>query len=456
MGAGASADGILSTMDVKIPQPALAAQWLMVTTSTPYDTLFQNGMAVREGLSKNWLSIMQAYRPHYPHGTYYETALRNEGFGSTYTPPGFDCGQSFSWPNITVSGADFLNVNFPAVHTGGWYDIFAAPQLQNLENYDKNSSAGGRGAQQLFFGPRGHCFFEHSESFPNDRLSWLWSYQRSLDVFKAATTPDARASMPPSPSELYDGLVPQLKYTLYVMGPKAGFLPEAAAASVRGMYWTSVATLPVATPLTLFFGPDRRLQSAPATGEVSYVFDPRQPVPTVGGNNLFLQCGPQNQTAIDGRSDTVLFEHTFAADTTILGSVLVSLDVRTSANDTDFVVRLSDVYPGGATSMLLSDNIVRMRWRNSRVTESTTTPHTTYTIQLPMWELCYVFNANHTLRVAVTSSNYPRYSVNRNNGLLVYEGGPMINATNTIVFGSNSRIELPTVPLSELPPFKII
>jgi putative CocE/NonD family hydrolase len=130
----------------------------------------------------------------------------------------------------------------------------------------------------------------------------------------------------------------------------------------------------------------------------------------------------------------------------------VSLRVVTSSNDTDFVVRLSDVYPGGATSMLLSDNVVRMRWRDSAVTRSVTQPGTEYVVTLAMWELCYVFNAGHSLRVAVTSSNYPRYSLNLNNDQLVWQGGAAVNATNTIVLGSDSYVTLPTVALAELPP----
>ena len=240
---GASADGILSTMDMKLPQPHLFGQWLMITTSSPYDTLFQNRQAIRQALAKDWLAVIQSNRPKLPAGTYYNTALRNEGYSSHYTPPGFNCDGFFNWPNITVSGDDFKNVNFPAIHSGGWYDIFLAPQIRNYENYQHNSSVGALDQQQLVIGPRGHCFFETTVSFPDDRFAWLWSYERSLDIFKNQVDPKTRASMPKSPAEtFYPGEAPREKITLYVMGPDSRYYgdEEGALKSVTGMYWSSI------------------------------------------------------------------------------------------------------------------------------------------------------------------------------------------------------------------------
>ncbi len=106
--------------------------------------------------------------------------------------------------------------------------------------------------------------------------------------------------------------------------------------------------------------------------------------------------------------------------------------------------------------MLLSDNVVRMRWRSSKYVLSTTVPGVEYVITMQMWSTAYVFNAGHRLRIAVTSSNYPRYTANPNNGLLVWEGGPLLNATNTIVLGPDSYVSLPTVGLDQLPKIKVL
>lgn len=243
-----------------------------------------------------------------------------------------------------------------------------------------------------------------------------------------------------------------MQWTLYVMGPVDPLLDRA---SVVGNYWTTMAALPTPTATQYFLWPDNSLRSQPTAGNfyASYIYDPANPTPTAGGNNLFLACGPRNQTENDRRADNVVFDSApFTSPTALLGSIRVQLQVSTNCTDTDFVVRVSDVYPGGFTSRLLTDNVVRMRWRNSNVVRTPTVPGQQYTITLDMWRLCYIFNAGHTLRVAVTSSNYPRYSANPNNGNLIIQGGPVLVASNVIYFGSQSWVTLPVVSLSQLPP----
>lgn len=137
---GASADGILTLLDVKQQQPALSGQYLMITTATPYGTLFQNNQALRYGLSRDWLDVMQLYRPKIPRGTYLNIAEHNEGYSSHYVPPtGFACGNvsSFSWPRITLTPSDWAtNFDFDALWYAGWYDIFLGPQLDAFRNAD--------------------------------------------------------------------------------------------------------------------------------------------------------------------------------------------------------------------------------------------------------------------------------------------------------------------------------
>jgi putative CocE/NonD family hydrolase len=152
-----------------------------------------------------------------------------------------------------------------------------------------------------------------------------------------------------------------------------------------------------------------------------------------------------------------VFSHSNAdQDIAVVGAIQVSLRVKTSRNDTDFVVRVSDVYPGSSgVSMLLGDNIVRMRWRENKFYTTPTTPGEEYVITMQMWSTAYVFNAGHKLRIAVTSSNYPRYSANPNNGNLIWQGGPVYNATNTLILGADSYVVLPTVGLGQLPKISV-
>jgi len=69
------------------------------------------------------------------------------------------------------------------------------------------------------------------------------------------------------------------------------------------------------------------------------------------------------------------------------------------------------------------------------------------------WATAYVFNRGHRIRLAVSSSNSPRFSANPNNNLLVREGGPLLVAANTVHYGGQqaSSVMLPVVDLAKLP-----
>jgi predicted acyl esterase len=117
-------------------------------------------------------------------------------------------------------------------------------------------------------------------------------------------------------------------------------------------------------------------------------------------NSFFFAIQPQNQTSNDLRSDNIYFDsapfsysismlgenviivYFIHIDVSRKGSIHVQLSVHTNRTDTDFVVRVSDVYPDGTTSMLLGDDVVRMRWRHNASVETPTTPGQEYVISL--------------------------------------------------------------------------
>ena len=95
----------------------------------------------------------------------------------------------------------------------------------------------------------------------------------------------------------------------------------------------------------------------------SFVYDPRSPVPTDGGNNLFpmipVGCGPKDQSKLDRRSDVLTFTSAaLAQDVAVTGPLKAILYVSSNASDTDFTVKLTDVYPTGE-SMLIAGGYSR-------------------------------------------------------------------------------------------------
>ena len=97
------------------------------------------------------------------------------------------------------------------------------------------------------------------------------------------------------------------------------------------------------------------------------------------------------------------------------GDLKVIFYASSDALDTDFTAKLTDVYPDGR-SMLIADGIIRARYRNSLSRPELMTPGTIYRLEIDLWATSIVFNTGHRIRLAISSSNYPRFDVNPNTG----------------------------------------
>ena len=170
---------------------------------------------------------------------------------------------------------------------------------------------------------------------------------------------------------------------------------------------------------------DGRL-SPEAPGDESptaYLYDPEDPVPTLGGNHSapqipdLIRAGPVDQRRNENRQDVLVFtSDPVTEDLEVTGPVVAKLYASSTAPDTDFIVRLIDVYPDG-TAYNLTEGIIRARFRESiwepprllepgRVCE--------YTIDL--MATSNVFLKGHCIRVHITSSNFPMWDRNPNTG----------------------------------------
>jgi putative CocE/NonD family hydrolase len=216
-----------------------------------------------------------------------------------------------------------------------------------------------------------------------------------------------------------------------------------------------------------FFHADKTaslLPPSPATDvSTTYTVDPANPILTVGGNNLppgiggSIPCGPMDQSEQDKRSDVLTFQtEAFTSDFAMTGSIYATLFVSSDAIDTDFMVKISDVYPTGE-AILIQDNALRMRWREGGITPVYMTKDEVYKVEMNLWNTSWVVAPGHSLRVSVSSSNNPRFSVNPHNGLLLKDPaypGQNITARNTLYHSAKypSKISLPMVnKLLQLP-----
>ena len=123
-------------------------------------------------------------------------------------------------------------------------------------------------------------------------------------------------------------------------------------------------------------------------------------------------------------------------------------------------MRLSDVYPTGE-ARLIQDSAVRMRWRNGGTTPQFMEKDVVYPASISLWNTSYVVAPGHALRFSISSSNYPRFSVNGNNGILLADDkypGNMISAVNSIYHSEEfpTYFELPVVNKVQIPPTRNI
>jgi hypothetical protein len=151
---------------------------------------------------------------------------------------------------------------------------------------------------------------------------------------------------------------------------------------------------------------------------VTYVDDPANPVPTVGGANLTFERGPMDQRAIPARQDYLRFTTpALDRDVVVTGPVTVELYGATDGPDTDFVAKLVDVYPDGYEALVL-DAPVRARYRNGRMPDQVKmmTPGAPEELVIDLWSTALTFEKGHRIALHVSSTSSPRFEVNPNTG----------------------------------------
>jgi putative CocE/NonD family hydrolase len=184
----------------------------------------------------------------------------------------------------------------------------------------------------------------------------------------------------------------------------------------------------------------------------TYIYDPANPVPTVGGplccDSEHLAPGPKDQQAVESRPDVLVYSTpALDQDLEVTGPIALNLYASSSAVDTDFTAKLVDVWPNGFEQNL-TEGILRARYRESTATAQPIVPGKIYEYKIDLWSTSNVFLKGHKIRLEVSSSNFPRFDRNLNTGGSAATDSTFVKATNTIYHDTAhpSALVLPVVP----------
>ncbi len=323
-------------------------------------------------------------------------------------------------------------VNWPVVLKTGWYDIYHQGAIDAFNAIQSNGGPKARDNVHILIGPWGHegscgAFKYPQESWKDEwpyRFKAQWPYQE-IDYWLLDT---------PAPDD-----IPTIKY--FTMG-------EYPVGNSPGNEWgTSKIWPPEDSKLVPFYlhtdGNLQRTKSDPS--QLSYEYDPRKPVPTNGGQVIFISAGAYDQRVSEKRDDVIIFSTPpLKEPVEVTGRMTAVLYVSTSAVDTDFTAQITDVYPDGR-SMILTHGIRRLSFRNSYEKHELAIPGEIYRLEIDLQSTSMVFNTGHQIRVAISSSNSPWFEPNPNTGIPNDSISNAVNATQTIYLGGEnaSYINLP-------------
>jgi uncharacterized protein len=158
-----------------------------------------------------------------------------------------------------------------------------------------------------------------------------------------------------------------------------------------------------------------------------FVYDPAVPIPSqVTG----MRIGPTDYRLIEDRV-LVYTSEPLTEDLHVVGPLTAVLYAASSARDTDWVVRLCDVWPDGR-SLSVCDGILRARYRESFERQVLMEPGQVYCFEVDLRATAQTFLAGHRLRIHVTSSDFPRSDRNLNTGGPFGDEAEFQSAINTV------------------------
>lgn len=441
-----------------------------VTASNYHDGWTYQGGAFELGFNMSW-TLLQLTLSNFSNVSRVQNVARErraelihdvdnmtEGFGFLPTKdfPGLDSGMAkyyYDW----LAHPDFddywqalciedrhSEIDVPALHFGGWYDIFLGGTIRNylgMKKYGANEIA--KSGQKLVIGPWAHG--ARGSMMAGNYYAGIMADPAAIDVdgihlrwFDHWLKDDE------------NGITEEAPVRIFVLGDNLWREEQEwpLARAVETKYY-----LHSAGKANSKNGDGTLNTDAPKTEQTDvFLYNPADPVPTTGGalccNPNFAANGAYDQNQVENRQDVLVYSTpVLAQDVEVTGPVTVSLWASTSATDTDFTAKLVDVCEEGCARNL-TDGIIRTRYRNSMSNPALIEPGKAYCYDIDLWATSNVFKAGHRIRLEISSSNFPRFDRNTNTGNIIAEDTELRPALQTVFHDSEhpSYVSLALVP----------
>lgn len=338
----------------------------------------------------------------------------------------------------------YEKIQVPAVHFGGWYDVFTRGTIASWEGIKLyNGDADASDKQWLVMGPWDHKSHSADFSIPEPPTNI-----GPRDIGKEAV------------STYRDTLLEF--FTYFLKREDNGFidLPRVQYFNIGENDWRYDEQWPPRDSRlrSLFFHSDGAAASAddglldfvrPNEEPVdSFDYDPNDPVAITKGTNIWSRAaGLPDRASLLERDDVLTYETgPLHNEMDISGPISVEIYATSSATNTDFTAALVDVYPDGH-SLLIQEGILRASFRDKGEAPSPINPGEIYTYTIDLWATSYTIPAEHKLRVEISSSNFPRFARNLNNGQSFGMSDRVEIAEQTIYHNRRypSRLVLPVI-----------
>ena len=340
---------------------------------------------------------------------------------------------------------DDMGFGVPSFWFVSWYDVATSPNLELFNHVRNNAeSKSVRENQYLVISPTLHCGFKRA---------------KENTIVGELSVGDARLN--------YDEQI-SLWFDHFLKGEKNNFenkIPRVQYYTMGINKWQQSETWPPkdVTYQTYFLGSKGNAQTMYGNGTLSlsknskpqgkdsFVYDPMNPVKSYGGGvcctGNAVQGGSFDQRIMETRADILVYtSQPLEEGIEVSGFIEADLYVSSDVKDTDFTIKIIDVYPDGR-AYNLDETIQRARYRDGYDKEVFMEKGKVYKVSLSPMSTSNYFKKGHRIRIEVSSSNFPRFARNLNTGGNNYDEKIGVIAKNNIHYSENypSQIRIPVI-----------